>query len=85
MKLQNREGIFDTSQLWGKGRLCFLIRADVSILEMGIMASEGYEDQLTVAYISMMSHANLPSQSCPETGWLQRQARYQGNPSGRRQ
>jgi len=24
MKLQNREGIFDTSQLWRKERLCFL-------------------------------------------------------------
>ena len=32
--------------------------ADVTILEMGILAREGYEDQLTVAYISMMSHIN---------------------------
>jgi len=31
---------------------------DVTILEMGILAREGYEDQLTVAYISMMSHIN---------------------------
>ena len=33
-------------------------RADVTILDMGILAREGYEDQLTVAYISMMSHIN---------------------------
>lgn len=32
--------------------------ADVTILEMGILAREGYEDQLTVAYLSMMSHIN---------------------------
>ena len=32
--------------------------SDVTILEMGILAREGYEDQLTVAYISMMSHIN---------------------------
>ncbi len=32
--------------------------ADATILEMGILAREGYEDQLTVAYISMMSHIN---------------------------
>ena len=31
---------------------------DVTILEMGILAREGYEDQLTVAYLSMMSHIN---------------------------
>ncbi len=34
------------------------LEADVTILEMGILAREGYEDQLTVAYISMMSHIN---------------------------
>jgi conjugative transfer ATPase len=33
-------------------------QTDVTILEMGILAREGYEDQLTVAYISMMSHIN---------------------------
>ena len=33
-------------------------KADVTILDMGILAREGYEDQLTVAYISMMSHIN---------------------------
>ena len=32
--------------------------SDVTILEMGILAREGYEDQLTVAYISMMSYIN---------------------------
>jgi conjugative transfer ATPase len=32
--------------------------ADVTILEMGILAREGYEDQLTVAYLSMMGHIN---------------------------
>ena len=32
--------------------------ADVTILEMGMLAREGYEDQLTVAYISIMSHIN---------------------------
>jgi len=32
--------------------------ADVTILEMAILAREGYEDQLTVAYLSMMSHIN---------------------------
>ncbi|ABA57167.1 conserved hypothetical protein [Nitrosococcus oceani ATCC 19707] len=31
---------------------------DVTILEMGMLAREGYEDQLTVAYLSMMSHIN---------------------------
>ncbi|MCP4129131.1 MAG: conjugative transfer ATPase [Gammaproteobacteria bacterium] len=33
-------------------------QADVTILEMGSLAREGCEDQLTVAYISMMSHIN---------------------------
>lgn len=32
--------------------------ADVTILEMGLLAREGYEDQLNVAYLSMMSHIN---------------------------
>ena len=32
--------------------------ADVTILDMGLLAREGYEDQLIVAYISMMSHIN---------------------------
>ncbi len=32
--------------------------ADVTVLEMGMLAREGYEDQLTVAYLSMMSHIN---------------------------
>ena len=31
---------------------------DVTILEMGLLAREGYEDQLTVAYLSMMSYIN---------------------------
>jgi conjugative transfer ATPase len=31
---------------------------DVTVLEMGLLAREGYEDQLTVAYLSMMSHIN---------------------------
>jgi conjugative transfer ATPase len=31
---------------------------DVTILDLGMLAREGYEDQLTVAYISMMSHIN---------------------------
>lgn len=31
---------------------------DVTILEMGLLAREGYGDQLTVAYLSMMSHIN---------------------------
>ncbi|MCY4264647.1 MAG: conjugative transfer ATPase [Gammaproteobacteria bacterium] len=31
---------------------------DITILEMGMLAREGYEDQLTVAYLSMMSHIN---------------------------
>ncbi len=31
---------------------------DVTVLEMGILAREGYEDQLTVAYLSIMSHIN---------------------------
>jgi len=33
-------------------------QADVTILEMGILAREGYDDQLAVAYLSMMSHIN---------------------------
>ena len=32
--------------------------ADVTILEMGLLAREGYSDQLTVAYLSMMNHIN---------------------------
>ena len=31
---------------------------DVTILEMGLLAREGYEDQLTIAYLSIMSHIN---------------------------
>jgi conjugative transfer ATPase len=31
---------------------------DVTLLEMGILAREGYEDQLTVAYLSILSHIN---------------------------
>ena len=38
--------------------------ADVTILEMGILAREGYEDQLAVAYISMMSHINDLVERC---------------------
>ena len=30
----------------------------MTLLEMGILAREGYEDQLTVAYLSIMSHIN---------------------------
>ena len=38
--------------------------ADVTILEMGMLAREGYEDQLTVAYISIMSHINDLVERC---------------------
>ena len=31
---------------------------DVTIVEMGLLAREGYGDQLTVAYLSLMSHIN---------------------------
>ena len=31
---------------------------DVTIFEIGLLAREGYEDQLTVAYLSLMSHIN---------------------------
>ena len=31
---------------------------DVTVLDMGLLAREGYEDQMTVAYLSMMSHVN---------------------------
>jgi conjugative transfer ATPase len=31
---------------------------DVTLVEMGLLAREGYEDQLTVAYTAMMSHIN---------------------------
>ena len=37
-------------QRWGE--------VDVTLLEMGVLAREGYEDQLTVAYLSIMSHIN---------------------------
>jgi hypothetical protein len=37
---------------------------DVTILDMGLLAREGYEDQLTVAYISMMSHINGLVETC---------------------
>ena len=30
--------------------------ADVTLLEMGLLARDGYEDQLSVAYLSLMSH-----------------------------
>ena len=32
--------------------------ADVTIFEIGLLAREGYEDQLSVAYLSLMSHIN---------------------------
>ena len=32
--------------------------ADVTIFEIGLLAREGYEDQLTVAYLTLMSHIN---------------------------
>ena len=32
--------------------------ADITILEMGLLSREGYEDQMTVAYLSIMSHIN---------------------------
>lgn len=32
--------------------------ADVTIFEIGMLAREGYEDQLTVAYLSLMSYIN---------------------------
>ncbi len=38
--------------------------SDVTILEMGMLAREGYEDQLTVAYISMMSYINDLVERC---------------------
>ncbi|MDZ7840888.1 MAG: conjugative transfer ATPase [Gammaproteobacteria bacterium] len=31
---------------------------DVTIVDMGVLAREGYEDQLTVAYIGLMNHIN---------------------------
>ena len=34
------------------------VDADVTIFELGMLAREGYEDQLTVAYLSLMSHIN---------------------------
>ena len=40
------------------------VEADVTLLEMGILAREGYEDQLTVAYLSMMSHINNLVERC---------------------
>jgi conjugative transfer ATPase len=33
-------------------------QVDVTVLDMGLLAREGYEDQLIVAYLSMMSHIN---------------------------
>jgi len=43
---------------------------DVTLVEMGLLAREGYEDQLTVAYTAMMSHINQlverhQSDGCP--------------------
>ncbi|HEB99708.1 MAG TPA: conjugative transfer ATPase [Thiotrichales bacterium] len=32
--------------------------ADVTILDLGLLAREGYKDQLTLAYISIMNHIN---------------------------
>jgi len=32
--------------------------ADVTIVDVGVLAREGYEDQLTVAYIGLMNHIN---------------------------
>jgi conjugative transfer ATPase len=31
---------------------------DVTIVDMGVLAREGYEDQLTVAYVGLMNHIN---------------------------
>jgi hypothetical protein len=42
------------------------VEADVTLLEMGILAREGYEDQLTVAYLSMMSHINDLVERCQQ-------------------
>ena len=35
-----------------------LADADVTIFEIGLFARDGYEDQLTVAYLALMSHIN---------------------------
>jgi conjugative transfer ATPase len=32
--------------------------ADVTIVDVGVLAREGYEDQLTVAYVGLMNHIN---------------------------
>jgi conjugative transfer ATPase len=32
--------------------------ADVTVIELGLLAREGYEDQLTVAYLAAMNHVN---------------------------
>ncbi len=57
-KLFNRPG-----QLWPE--------ADVTVFEMGVLAQEGYEDKLTVAYISLMNHIHA----------LVEQHQYEGRPT----
>ena len=32
--------------------------ADVTVFEIGLLVLEGYEDQLTVVYLSLMTHIN---------------------------
>ena len=32
--------------------------SDVTIMDMGLLAREGYEDQLTVAFLGMMNRIN---------------------------
>jgi conjugative transfer ATPase len=41
---------------------------DVTILEMGILAREGYADQLTVAFLSIMNHINSLAEASQNDG-----------------
>ena len=42
--------------------------ADVTIFEMGILAKDGYEDKLAVAYVSLMNHIHALVERCQYEG-----------------
>ena len=42
--------------------------ADVTIFEMGVLAKDGYEDKLAVAYVSLMNHIHALVERCQYEG-----------------
>ena len=57
-------------------------------LDMGILQREGYEDQLTVAYIALMNHINkrgrgTPARRPPDAGDHRRGSHHHDQPAAR--